>query len=86
MSWLITEGTTTNIITGLPVPTGNILTTESGILLTTTPIGEPTGGFNTTPGTIPANLMTWTNTGWTQQPPGVPYGYSAPVYIGPLIP
>jgi hypothetical protein len=82
VSWLITEGSSTNIITGLPVPTGDILTTEGGVLLTTTPVGEPQGGRNTIPGTDP-NLVT-TNTGWTRQPPGVPYGFSAPVYIGPL--
>ncbi len=83
MSWLITEGSATNVTTGLPVPTGNILTTESGVLLTTTPIGEPPGGRNTTPGIDP-NVVTF-NTAWTQQPPGVPYGFSAPVYIGPLL-
>jgi hypothetical protein len=83
MSWLITEGTSTNLITGLPVATGSILVTEGGNLLTTTPVGEPPGGRNTTPG-IEANAMTWTNPGWSQAVPGVPYGFSAPVYIGPL--
>lgn len=86
MSWIITEGTTTDRVTGLPIATGSILTTESGTLLVTTPVGEPTGGRNDTPGTLPTNIMTWTNPGWTQAAPGTPYGISAPVYIGPLLP
>jgi hypothetical protein len=84
MSFIVTEGSITNAQTGIPVPTGNIITTESGVILCTTPIGEAPGGLNTTPGIT--NLVTGNNIGWNQLPPGVPYGFSAPVFIGPLTP
>ena len=84
MSFLTTEGVTINRATGIPMPTGNILICENGVVLCTTPIGEAPGGINSTPGIDPNALLNVTNVGWNQAAPGVPYGFSAPVYIGPL--
>lgn len=82
MSALRTEGQVITAI-GIPQPTGLILTTETGLLLTTAPVGEPPGGVNTEPGTDPNATLGMSNTGWSQDSPGVPYGFVAPVSIGP---
>jgi hypothetical protein len=75
MSVYRTDGTKTNAATGLPQPTGLLLTTVSGVLYSTVPVGEAPGGLNSTPGTDP-------NTPGNANP-GVPYGFTPPIYIGP---
>lgn len=81
MSVYRTNVSTTDQRTGLPVPGGLIYVTTSGQRYGTVPVGEPPYGVNSTPGIDP-NALTWTNPGWTQPAPGVPYGFSAPVVIG----
>lgn len=75
MSILRTEGTITDFRTGLPIITGLALVTESGLFISTAPVGEPPGGVNQTPG-MDANAP-------GNDDPGVPYGFTPPVQIGP---
>jgi hypothetical protein len=87
MSIYATNSSTTDPVTGLPVPTGLVYVTTGGQYYSTNPIGEPPGGVNSTPGTDP-NVPGASTPGNNPNPagnaqPGVPYNFTPPVNIGP---
>jgi hypothetical protein len=87
MSAYATNSSTISQPTGLPVNTGLIYVTMTGVRYVTNPVGESPYGVNTTPGTDP-NVPGASAPGSNPNPagnaqPGVPYGFTPPVSIGP---
>lgn len=68
---------TTDSITGLPVPLGQIRITQDGIIRVTQSTGEPPGGLNQEPGTDPNAPG--------NDDPGLPYGFLDVPNTGPLV-
>ena len=76
----LTQGNFTDLLTGLPVVSGQIRVTQNGNIRVVQQTGEPPGGYNTQPGTdpfVPASL------GGSH--PGVPRGFTAVPTTGSLI-
>ena len=75
-NYRITQGNTTDPVTGLPIPGGQTRITENNNTRVTQQTGEPPGGLNERPGTDPNAPG--------DNDPGLPYNNTDVPETGPL--